>query len=89
MGSADGQSPPLLTAQQPTKNEEFRRRRKVIEKKLKKSLTESSSRWQYITGELHEGKFHVGDLLEPAIFDSFPWAYVMCNWAQISLHRRN
>ena len=43
----------------------------------------------YMTGLLHEGKFHVGDLLEPAIFDSLPWAYVMCNWAQILLHRRH
>ena len=37
----------------------------------------------YMTGLLHEGKSHVGDLLEPAIFDSLPWAYVMCNCAQI------
>ena len=43
----------------------------------------------YLTGLLHEGKFHVRDLLEPAIFDSLPWAYVMCNWAQILLHRRH
>ena len=44
---------------------------------------------RYMTGLLHEGKFHVGDLLKPAIFDSLPWAYVMCNWAQILLHRRH
>ena len=43
----------------------------------------------YMTGLLHEGKFNVRDLLEPAIFDSLPWAYVMCNWAQILLHRRH
>ena len=43
--------------------------------------------YMYIIELLHEGKFHVGDLCEPAIFDSFPWAYVMCNWAQILLHR--
>jgi hypothetical protein len=35
------------------------------------------------TGLLHEGIFHVGGLIKPAIFDSLPWAYVMCNWAQI------
>ena len=45
--------------------------------------------WQYMTGLLHEGKFHVRDLLEPAIFGSLPWAYVMCNWAQILLHWRH
>ena len=40
---------------------------------------------QYIhmTGLLREGIFHVQDLLQPAIFESLPWAYVMCNWAQI------
>ena len=43
----------------------------------------------YMTGLLHEGKFHVRNLLEPAIFDSLPWAYVMCNWAQILLHMRH
>ena len=43
----------------------------------------------HMTGLLHEGKFHVQDLLEPAIFGSLPWAYVMCNWAQILLHRRH
>ena len=43
----------------------------------------------YMTGLLHEGNFHVRDLLEPAIFGSLPWAYVMCNWAQILLHRRH
>ena len=44
---------------------------------------------KYMTGLLHEGKFHVRDLLEPAIFGSLPWAYVMCNRAQILLHRRH
>ena len=39
----------------------------------------------YMTGLLHKGKIHVGDLCEPAIYDSLPWAYVMCNWAQILL----
>ena len=34
-----------------------------------------------MTRLLHEGIFHVGDLLQPAIFESSPWAYVMCNWA--------
>ena len=43
----------------------------------------------YMTGLLHEGKFHVRDLLEPAIFGSLHWAYVMCNWAQILLHMRH
>ena len=43
----------------------------------------------HMTGLLHEGKFHVGDLLEPAIFDSLPWAYVMCNWAQILIGDRH
>ena len=43
----------------------------------------------YMTGLLHEGKFHVRDLLEPAIFDSLPWAYVMCNWAQILIGDRH
>ena len=37
----------------------------------------------HMTGLLHEGIFHVGGLIKPAIFDSLPWAYVMCNWAQI------
>ena len=43
----------------------------------------------YMTGLLHEGIFHVRGLCEPAIFDSLPWAYVMCNWAQILVHRRH
>ena len=33
----------------------------------------------YMTGLLHEGIFHVGGLIKPAIFGSSPWAYVMCN----------
>ena len=33
----------------------------------------------YMTGLLHEGIFHVGGLIKPAIFGSLPWAYVMCN----------
>ena len=45
--------------------------------------------WRYMTGLLHEGKFNVRDLLEPAIFDSLPWAYVMCNWAQILIGDRH
>ena len=32
-----------------------------------------------MTGLLHEGIFNVQDLLQPAIFGSLPWAYVMCN----------
>ena len=44
---------------------------------------------RYMTGLLHEGKFNVRDLLEPAIFDSLPWAYVMCNWAQILIGDRH
>ena len=43
----------------------------------------------YMTGLLHEGKFHVRDLLEPAIFGSLPWAYVMCNCAHILLHGKH
>ena len=48
--------------------------------------------WIYIihmTGLLHEGIFHVQDLLQPAIFESSPWAYVMCNWAQILIRLRH
>ena len=45
--------------------------------------------YAYMTGLLHEGKFHVGDLREPAIFESLPWAYVMCNWAQILVGERH
>ena len=41
-----------------------------------------------MTGLLHEGTFHVGGLIKPAIFDSLPWAYVMCNWAQILIGDR-
>ena len=33
----------------------------------------------HMTGLLHEGIFHVQDLLQPAICESSPWAYVMCN----------
>ena len=43
----------------------------------------------YMTGLLHEGIFHVRDLLQPAIFESLPWAYVMCNWAQILICQRH
>ena len=43
----------------------------------------------YITGLLHKGIFHVGGLCEPAIFESLPWAYVMCNGAQILINRRH
>ena len=49
----------------------------------------SYQRW-LVRGDLeHEIKFHVRDLLEPAIFDSLPWAYVMCNWAQILIGDRH
>ena len=37
----------------------------------------------YMTGLLHEGIFHVQGLIKPANFEGSPWAYVMCNWAQI------
>ena len=36
-----------------------------------------------MTGLLHEGIFHVQGLIKPANFEGSPWAYVMCNWAQI------
>ena len=42
-----------------------------------------------MTWLLHEGIFHVRDLLQPAIFESLPWAYVMCNWAQILICQRH
>ena len=45
--------------------------------------------WQYMTGLLHEGIFHVQGLCEPAIFDSSPWAYVMCKRAQILICGRH
>ena len=44
---------------------------------------------RYMTGLLHEGIFHVQDLLQPAICESLPWAYVMCNWAQILICQRH
>ena len=37
----------------------------------------------HMTELLHEGKFHVRDLLKLAIFGSLPWDYVMCKCAQI------
>ena len=43
----------------------------------------------YMTGLLHEGIFHVGGLIKPAIFGSSPWAYVICNWAQILICLRH
>ena len=43
----------------------------------------------HMTGLLHEGIFHVQGLIKPAIFDSLPWAYVMCNWAQILIYGRH
>ena len=43
----------------------------------------------HMTGLLHEGIFYVQDLLQPAIFDSSPWAYVMCNWAEILICGRD
>ena len=43
----------------------------------------------YMTGLLHEGIFHVGGLIKPAIFGSLPWAYVMCNWAEILICGRH
>ena len=36
-----------------------------------------------MTGLLHEGIFYVQGLIKPANFEGSPWAYVMCNWAQI------
>ena len=36
-----------------------------------------------MTGLLHEGIFLVQGLIKPAIFGGLPWAYVMCNWAEI------
>ena len=44
---------------------------------------------KYMTGLLHEGIFHVGGLIKPAIFDSLPWAYVICYWAQILICLRH
>ena len=43
----------------------------------------------YMTGLLHEGIFHVRGLIKPAIFGSLPWAYVMCNWAEILICGRH
>ena len=37
----------------------------------------------HMTGLLHEGIFYVQGLIKPANFEGSPWAYVMCNWAQI------
>ena len=37
----------------------------------------------HMTGLLHEGIFDVQGLIQPAIFGSLPWAYMMCNQAQI------
>ena len=37
----------------------------------------------HMTGLLHEGIFNVQGLIKPANFEGSPWAYVMCNWAQI------
>ena len=59
---------------------------------LERGITETCRgqlSYLHMTGLLHEGKFHVRDLLEPAIFGSLHWAYVMCNWAQILLHMRH
>ena len=44
---------------------------------------------EYMTGLLHEDIFNVGGLIKPAIFGSLPWAYVMCNWAQILIYGRH
>ena len=44
--------------------------------------------WKHMTGLLHEGIFHVAGLIKPAIFGSLPWAYVICNWAQILISLR-
>ena len=43
----------------------------------------------HMTGLLHEDKFNVRDLLEPAIFERLPWAYVMCKCAQILIGDRH
>ena len=43
----------------------------------------------HMTGLLHEGIFQVRGLIKPAIFGSLPWAYVMCNWAQILIYGRH
>ena len=45
--------------------------------------------FQYMTGLLHEGIFHVQGLIQPAICESSPWAYVMCNWDQILICQRH
>ena len=42
-----------------------------------------------MTGLLHEGIFHVGGLIKPVIFDSLPWAYMMCKCAQILIGERH
>ena len=43
----------------------------------------------HMTWLLHEGIFHVGGLIKPAIFGSLPWAYVMCNLAEILICGRH
>ena len=48
-----------------------------------------SATCQHMTGLLHEGIFHVRGLIKPVIFGSLPWAYVMCNWAQILICQRH
>ena len=53
------------------------------------SLELHGTNCMYMTGLLHEGIFNVQDLLQPAIFGSSPWAYVMCNWAQILIRLRH
>ena len=47
------------------------------------------SRYLDMTGLLHEGIFHVGGLIKPVIFDSLPWAYMMCKCAQILIGDRH
>ena len=43
----------------------------------------------YMTWLLHEGIFHVEGVLKPAIFESLPWAYMMCKCAQILIGERH
>ena len=42
-----------------------------------------------MTGLLHEGIFHVEGVIKPANFDSLPWAYMMCKYAQILIGERH
>ena len=42
-----------------------------------------------MTGLLHEGIFNVEGVLKPAIFESLPWAYMMCKCAQILIGQRH